>query len=84
MDRYGYSVAEAVVVTFGQSTKRQRDFLLRAFGQLADNPSGQADFAERPAGRPPVSVTRCGRWLIRWWPDHAVRVVRIVDVTLVR
>jgi hypothetical protein len=84
MDRYGYSVADAVVVTFGQSPKRQRDFLLRAFVQLADNPSGQPDFAEHPAGQHPVSGTRFGRWLIRWWPDHAVRVVRIIDVTLVR
>ena len=84
MDRYGYSVADSVVVTFGQCPKGQRDFLLRAFAQLADNPSGPSDFAEHPPGRHSVSVTRFGRWLIRWWPDHAVKMVRIIDIALVR
>lgn len=80
MNRYGYSVADPVMELFSHCPKRQRELLLRAFAQLADAPSTHADFVERPAGQHPVSVTRLGHWLISWWPDHAVKVIRIVDV----
>lgn len=75
---YTYAADRVVVEKVLALPRRDRDRLLRAFEQLADNPFHKADFDLPRPGLHPLQTSRFGQWLVNWWPDHAVREVRIL------
>jgi hypothetical protein len=77
---YSYAVDAAVLTLFGQCSKRDREQLLRAFDSLLQTPSQRGEWTRRTASGRELQVKRFGRWLVVFWPDHAVREVRIIDV----
>ncbi len=64
------------VLAATQGTGRRR--LLGVLGQVADDPFRAGDLQQPdPAGRV-HEVILLGEWLVTYWPDHAVREIRIV------
>jgi len=82
MRRYSYAVAEPVVVVLTTLSRRERDFLLRAFAALADDPFQRGDYFIRTPGERDVQVKRFGKWLVTFWTAHPDCEVRIINLEL--
>ncbi len=79
--RYGYTVDAGVVAFFGEQTRKQREQLAAAFESLAENPFQDGENQRIQANERTLQVTAFrGRWVVSWWVDHPVRLVRIVEV----
>jgi len=79
-ERYAYALDEAALDVFGGCTNRERDQLVKIFRALAEFPTESGDFAEPSATGRRVEVKRFGKWQVSYWPDHAVKELRVVDV----
>jgi hypothetical protein len=77
---YSYAVDGAVLAFFGQCSGREREQLLRIFDLLAEVPSQRGEWLRRTTSGPELQIKRFGKWLVTFWPDHAIREMRIVDV----
>lgn len=75
---YTYAADRLVVEKLLLLSRRDRNRLLQAFEHLADNPFHKPELELERAGLSPVQVNHFGQWLVNWWPDHAVREVRII------
>ena len=62
-------------------TKQQRLFDL--LFQLAGQPSQLGDYAEQDASGRYIQFILIGDYVIGFWPDHAVKEFRIVDIDIV-
>ncbi len=80
---YTYTVDRDVLPTLVSARKTDRDRLLRAFAELADNPFTEGEFRRRSSERSDIQARRFGRWMVTWWVDHPVKIVRVTDVTLI-
>ncbi len=64
------------VLAATQGAARRR--LLAVLAQVAVDPFRSGDLQQRdPAGRV-HEVALLGEWLVTYWPDHAVREIRVV------
>jgi hypothetical protein len=72
MTRYRYVVADAVLITLIQQSKREGDRLLRAFAWLAENPSDTGDFVQRTLNQRPIYIRRFGKWLVHFGTITAI------------
>ena len=79
--RYGYTVDAGVLAFFLELSRKQRELLADVFQSLADNPfqAGDNEWVE-PGQRTLQESTFRGRWVVSWWVDHPVCLVRIVEV----
>ncbi|MBA2430515.1 MAG: hypothetical protein H0V56_00185 [Chthoniobacterales bacterium] len=55
-----------------------RQQLVKFFQALADDPYRRGDFNGTNADDRAVEVALCGRFLVTYWSDHAVKQVRVV------
>lgn len=63
---------------FAQLSRPQQRQVGRVFDELKRDPFHQGDYRQRdPAGRV-HEVALLGEWLVTYWPDHAVREIRVV------
>ncbi len=77
---YTYDVSDAVLSTFAGASKRHREYLLRVFDQLIEDPFLAGDFVERDAIGRPVQVKRFGDWCITYWSEHLADKVHVIDI----
>ena len=78
--RYGFAADDKVLEAFSALRPREREQVLRAFDQLADDPFQSGDFVHRQPGIRDYQVKQFGRWVVSWWVDHPVCEVRIVQL----
>ncbi|MEY4488119.1 MAG: hypothetical protein RIQ79_627 [Verrucomicrobiota bacterium] len=79
---YRYVVEQAVAERLLRLSARQIRSLLELFQHLADNPDeAGAQWAIDREGRKNQAVTH-GPFTVVYWPDHAVRELRVVAVEL--
>lgn len=81
-DRYSYEAvfsSKAAAFGIGLSKARQRK-LVRLISQLADSPSQPGDYAEADDSGRAIQFLLIQDLLIAFWPDHAVKELRIVDI----
>ena len=79
-DGFDYVADKSVLEIFCKCTKRDREELLRIFQHLAHAPAQRGDYVQRCSGGRELQVKRFGKWLITFWPDHAVKEMRVVDL----
>ncbi len=65
-------------LTLIQSSNRQR--ILNFIEYLAMNPFDEGDYIERDTTGRECQVKTIGKFALFYWPDHAEKEVRIVDL----
>ncbi|MEK7683832.1 MAG: hypothetical protein AAB466_00250 [Verrucomicrobiota bacterium] len=80
--RYRYVLDCAVAESIFGLSGRQRDLFIRFFRALADDPFQVGDETFLDSTGREIQKKRFARWLVSYWPDHAVKEVRIVGVQL--
>ena len=61
-----------------RSSERER--VIDFFETLANRPSMSGDYEETDSDGRINQVKIVGRWAITYWPDHAVREIRVVRI----
>jgi hypothetical protein len=77
---YRYALdAEVAEVILSLSSRQRREFV-KVFRALAANPHQRGEQTFCDSHNREIQKRRFGLWLISYWPDHAVKEVRIVGV----
>ena len=82
MPPYRVLIAKEVIASLGNFSRREKILLTRIFDQLADDPYRVGDYAERDEIGRPIQVLIIGRVALWYWSDHAVKEVKVLDLTL--
>ena len=77
--RFDYTLAGAVLDFFVRADDDGQRELLAFFRDLAAHPTRKGDYAVVRDGRT-NEVVQHGRFLVTYWPDHAVCELRITEV----
>ncbi|MDE3068596.1 MAG: hypothetical protein KGJ60_13760 [Verrucomicrobiota bacterium] len=77
---YRYVLDESVAESILTLSARQRKRFIQFFRTLADNPSLPGDQGFKDSLGRDIRKKKLDRWLISYWPDHAVKEMRIVGV----
>lgn len=72
----------SVVFLMGRRTI-EREQLLNALRQIADNPTQNANYAVKDSSGRPMAIKIAGRFLITFWADHFVRELRVINIETV-
>lgn len=72
--------AEAFHQLLALRPAKQRERLLRQIEWLADNPNHRGDFEVADSTGRKLQVLVCEGWTITYWPDGAVKELRVVDI----
>lgn len=59
---------------------RRREKLLDVIAALANDPFQEGDFTAVDKTGRPVQLRVVGRFVLSYWPDHAVKELRIIDL----
>jgi hypothetical protein len=65
-----------------QCRAQEREQLLTVFRALARDPYRRGDFTQRDRSGRELEVLIVRRYAILYWPDHAVKEVKVTDVRL--
>ena len=83
--RYGYAVDAEVLDFFGELPRKHREQLKGILQLLADDPFQRGEHQRvRPSEQVLEVRAFFGRWVIAWWVDHPVCLVRVVEVRRLR
>jgi len=63
---------------------RQREELIRIFRFLAADPNQRGESSFKDSTLRDIQKQRFGRWIISFWADHPVKVLRIVGIQVHR
>ena len=77
---YDFSLDREAVMAFAQCNAREQRFLLDACGRLARYPFSKGDCSMRGEGGRESELLDLGEFVVTFWTDHAVRVVRIANI----
>ncbi|MFZ5494786.1 MAG: hypothetical protein ACOZE5_05545 [Verrucomicrobiota bacterium] len=80
---YGYSLDSEAVAVLLLCSGRERRLLVAAFDQLARYPTVAGDFHYVGPDARECQVFAIGDFVVTCWPDHAVKMVRILSVVRV-
>ena len=81
MPPYRVLIAKEVVASLGNCSRREKSLINRLFDQLADDPYRAGDYVERDEIGRPIQIAVVGRFAVWFWPDHAVKEVKVLDLT---
>jgi hypothetical protein len=82
MPPYRVLIAKEVIASFGNCSRREKLLITRLFDGLAEAPYRVGDYVERDEIGRPIQVLVVGRFALWFWSDHAVKEVKILDLTL--
>jgi hypothetical protein len=80
MAGYDYSLDREAVAVFAACSATEQRFLRRAIEELARHPFSKGDCALRDERGHDNQLMELDAFVISFWTDHAVRVVRITVV----
>ena len=80
MPAYRYVLDGDVAEALWELSARQRTGFIKAFRRLADDPYQKGEWVFKDLVGRAIQKKRFDRWLISYWPDHAVKEVRIVGI----
>ena len=71
MPPYRVLIAKEVIASLGNCSRREKMLITRLFG----------DYVERDEIGRPIQVLVVGRFALWFWSDHAVKEVKVLDLT---
>lgn len=78
---YGYAVDAEVLEFFGELPRKHREQLKGILQMLADDPFQRGDLQRVRANEQVLEAKAFyERWVVAWWVDHPVRLVRVIEV----
>jgi hypothetical protein len=80
MTPYAVVINGSVMETVSAMSRRDKDAILRIFRTLENDPFQPGDYASRTPHGQILQVKKYGAWMIKFWPDHAVKELRVVYV----
>lgn len=78
MDSYALVLSEAAAITFATAPRSEQRKLVVILDAVKVAPSRRGDLQERDAQGRVNEVLVVGDWLVTYWPDHAVRELRVM------
>jgi len=81
MPPYRVLIAKEVIASLGNCSRREKLLIARLFDELADDPYRAGDYMERDEIGRPIQVLVAGRVALWFWSDHAVKEVKVLDLT---
>ncbi len=75
---YGYSLDREAVAALLQCSSREQRRLVDAFETIARHPHALGDFSQTGLDGREHEVIEIGDLVVTFWPDHAVKTVRIL------
>ena len=81
MPPYRVLIAKEVIASLGNCSRREKLLIARLFDELADDPYRAGDYMERDEIGRPIQVLVVGRFALWFWSDHAVKEVKVLDLT---
>ncbi len=80
MSPYRVFIAATVIADLRKCPRRERILITRFFEEPASNPCRAGDYVEPDDIGRPIQVLIVGRHALFFWPDHAVKEVKILDL----
>jgi hypothetical protein len=82
MPPYRVLIAKEVVAALANCSRREKSAITRFFDELADDPYRAGDYVERDEIGRPIQIALVGKFALWFWADHAVKEVKVLDLTL--
>jgi hypothetical protein len=82
MPPYRVLIAKEVIASLGNCSRREKLLITRFFDDLANAPYKVGDYVEQDIIGRPIQVLVVGRFALWFWSDHAVKEVKVLDLTL--
>jgi hypothetical protein len=79
MRPYAVYLHESVLQSTPRSGSR-RDRIMKFIRQLGENPFQRGDYQDKDEAGNEIQVKIISDYAISYWPDHAVREIKIVNV----
>jgi len=80
MALYRVFLAKEIVAQLRDCKRREREAMARFFDEIADDPYRAGDFVEMDDIGRDIQVTLIGRHALYFWPDHAVKEVKVIGM----
>ncbi len=68
------------VLQLDRPSRRDRDLILSFLETLRKDPTKSGDYEEHDEEGRPVQIKVLGKFALTYWPDHAVREVKVTKV----
>jgi hypothetical protein len=81
MPPYRVLIAKEVIASLGQCSRREKMLISRLFDEPADDPYKAGDYVEPDEIGRPIQIALVGRFAVWFWSDHAVKEVKVLDLT---
>jgi hypothetical protein len=78
VDAYALVLSEPATRTLVTATRAEQRRLAVILDQMKADPFRQGDLRESDAQGRVNEVVVAGEWIVTYWPDHAVRELRII------
>jgi hypothetical protein len=78
VDAFGLVLSEAAAMTLATASRAEQRKLTVILDEVKAAPFRPGDLQERDAQGRVNEVLVVGDWLVTYWPDHAVRELRVV------
>jgi hypothetical protein len=78
VDAFELVLSEAAAMTLATASRPEQRKLASILDGMKATPSRPGDLQERDAQGRVHEVLVVGDWLVTYWPDHAVRELRVV------
>lgn len=70
------------ILQLQKPSRRDRDLILRFLESLGSSPFAKGDYEEKDDVGRPVQIKVIGKYARTYWPDHAVKEVKVTKIEL--
>jgi hypothetical protein len=84
MTPYALVLHSRVMVAVSAMRRRDRDAVLGIFKDLENDPFQAGHYTDQTPQDRTLQVKKFGIWMVKYWADHAVNELRVVEVIKVQ
>ena len=80
MDAYALMLSEAAAMTLAAASRAEQRQLAVILDEVKSHPFRPGDLHEHDTQRRVNEVLVVGDWVVTYWPDHAARELRVINL----